>query len=44
MITPWDEAGGGSGAGGIEKDVKGLDTATFNPRDIHSRYGRGTIR
>jgi len=37
-------AGGGSGAGGIEKNVKGLDTAAFEPGDIGSGQGYGTVR
>ena len=37
-------AGMGSGAGGIEKNMEGLDAATFDPGDIGPRHGNGTVR
>ena len=36
--------GGRSGSGGVDKDVEGSDSAAFNPGDIGSRHGRGTVR
>src|SRR5260370_40171139 len=37
-------AGGGSGAGGIYKDMEGLDSAAFDPGDIGSSNGYRTVR
>ena len=37
-------ASGGSGAGGVDKDVEGLDTVVFDVGDIGSRHGDGTVR
>src|SRR5271169_5345310 len=37
-------AGGGSGGGGIDKDVERLDAIAFNPGDVGSGHNRGTVR